>query len=40
MKKNIDLKLQQKIYIQNISYYIPLCRFTHLESNTIEFSIL
>ena len=40
MKKSIDLKLQQKKHTK--AYYIicSLYRSTHLESNTIRFSIL
>ena len=40
MKKNIDLKLQQKNCTKAYHIICSLCRSTHLESNTIWFSIL
>ena len=40
MKKSIDLKLQQKRYTKAYHIICSLCRSTHLESNTIWFSIL
>ena len=40
MKKSIDLKLQQKKYTKTYHIICSLCRSTHLESNTIGFSIL
>jgi hypothetical protein len=33
-KKNIDLKLQQKIYTKGYHIIYSLCRFTHLKSTT------
>jgi len=40
LKKYIDLKLQQKKYTKAYLIICSLCSSTHLESNTIGFSIL
>ena len=40
MKKNINLKLQQKKYAKAYDIIYSLCRSIHLESNTIGFFIL
>jgi hypothetical protein len=40
MKKNIDLKLQQKIYIKDIILYIHCVDLFIWKSNTIGFAIL
>ena len=40
MKKSIDLELQQKRYTKAYHIICSLCRSTHLEYNTIGFSIL